>query len=233
MAPAMLQAQYLYRTQLYRAAPGKLEQLIATFKSRMDVFEKGGIQKPVLIRHSQGDHWDLLLLQPVESYAVYYSSENIQKREQAAAPSGMTVEEFEERLNQLVSWNEDLFVQGPPLEQFNKALANTGYYHVEMFIALAGKHDELYRQREMENIYLEHLGRPQNLIFHRGQGAAWDLFTLGAYSDLKHFAASADIPAFKEDEAARKAGFESAGKIGFYLRSLILRHNDTLAGRVN
>ena len=31
-----------------------------------------------------------------------------------------------------------------------------------------------------------------------------------------------------EDRAARAAGFDGASRIGSYLRSLILRHNDTL-----
>ena len=73
------------------------------------------------------------------------------------------------------------------------------------------------------------LGRPQNLIFVRDQGGSWDLFTIGFYRDLKHYAESADIPETAQDAAARAAGFESAGRIGPFLRTLISTHHDTLA----
>ena len=110
---------------------------------------------------------------------------------------------------------------------------SNGYYHVEMFIALSGKHPELLEEREMENRYLELIERPTNFIFTRDMGGKWDLFTIGAYRDLTHYAESALIAEDKENEAAIKAGFESAGTIGSYLRSLILEHHDTLAVKVN
>ncbi len=87
----------------------------------------------------------------------------------------------------------------------------------------------LYRQREMENAYLERLNLPQNLIFVRDAGAAWDLFTIGAYRDLKHYAESADVPEAKQEEAAKAAGFDGVKAIGPYLRTLIALHHDTLA----
>ena len=98
-----------------------------------------------------------------------------------------------------------------------------------MFQTLPGMHAKLYEQRVMENTYYDVLGRPGNLIFVRDQGAAWDVFTIGFYRDLKHFAESADIPLEEEDRAAKTAGFESVSAISPYLRSLILQHHDTLA----
>jgi hypothetical protein len=81
----------------------------------------------------------------------------------------------------------------------------------------------------MENAYLKALDQPQNSIFVRDAGAAWDLFTIGAYRDLKHYAASADVPETRQEEAARAAGFDSVKGIGPYLRTLIALHHDTLA----
>jgi hypothetical protein len=98
-----------------------------------------------------------------------------------------------------------------------------------MFQALPGRRADLFREREMENAYLKAVVRPQNLIFVRDQGAAWDLFTIGFYRDLKHYAESADIPEAAQEAAARSAGFESASRIGPYLRTLISSHHDTLA----
>ncbi|MGH6802583.1 MAG: hypothetical protein ACREC3_04360 [Methyloceanibacter sp.] len=81
----------------------------------------------------------------------------------------------------------------------------------------------------LENAYLKALKRPENLVFVRDSGAGWDLFTLGSYRDLKHYAESADIPEKDQEAAARAAGFEAASRIGTYLRTLIREHHDTLA----
>ena len=113
-----------------------------------------------------------------------------------------------------------------------QAFETTAFYHVEMFQALPGMHATLYEQRAMENAYYDVLGRPGNLIFVRDQGASWDVFTIGFYRDLKHFAESADIPLEQEERAAKAAGFESVSAISPYLRSLILQHHDTLAGAI-
>jgi hypothetical protein len=109
------------------------------------------------------------------------------------------------------------------------AIPQAGFFHLEIFISWPGKHAELYKEREMENAYQRRLKRPGNFIFIRDQGASWDLFTLGLYRDLKHYAESADIAEKDQEEAARAAGFESARHIGPYLRSLIVQHHDTLA----
>ena len=53
--------------------------------------------------------------------------------------------------------------------------------------------------------------------------------TIGTYRDLPHFAAADTISAEREAAAARAGGFESPAAIGVYLRTLLARHNDTLA----
>ena len=63
----------------------------------------------------------------------------------------------------------------------------------------------------------------------RDQGAAWDLFTIGCFRDLKHYAQAADVSQKDQDAAAKAAGFESSNQIGPYLRTLISLHHDTLA----
>ena len=73
------------------------------------------------------------------------------------------------------------------------------------------------------------LNLPENLIFVRDAGAHWDLFTIGPYRDLKHYAENADVPEAKSEEAAKAAGFDGAKGIGPYLRTLIASHHDTLA----
>ncbi len=229
LAVSPLNADYLYKTLLVRAAPGELLELISLLDNRMEVYDNAGDDRPFWIHHTQGDQWDLLLLFPMESYEKYYTSSKIEKRKQAAMGSDLNQQAFMQKFNEYVSWDEEVFVYGPPPEQVQNAFKDAGFFHVEMFIALPGKHAELYKQREMENAYLKKLGRPLNLIFVRDQGAAWDLYTIGFYRDIKYYAESADIPAEKKEEAAKLAGFEGANMIGPYLRTLILLHHDTLA----
>ncbi len=219
----------LYKAMLVRAAPGQLLDFIQLYKDHMDFYRKAGDEPPFWMRHSQGDQWDILFLFPMGSFPDYYSSERVGKREAAARESGFDQKDFARRFYRMAAWHEEVYVDGPPLEEVRKAFSEAGYFHVEMFLSLPGKQEDLRRQREMENVYLGELGRPKNLIFTHEQGAAWDLFTIGFYRDLKHFAESADIPEEKEDQAAKKAGFESAGQIGPYLRTLIASHHDTLA----
>ncbi|MFQ5738524.1 MAG: hypothetical protein ACE5JX_05890 [Acidobacteriota bacterium] len=219
----------LYKTMLVRAAPGQLLALIQLYEQHMNFYDQAGDARPFWMRHSQGDQWDLLFLFPMGSFADYFAPQRIQKRSQAWASRGETAEGFADRFYQLVAWHEDTYVEGPPVEKVRAAFQRGRFYHVEMFRSLPGKQKQLYRQREMENNYLEELGRPQNLIFTHEQGGAWDLFTIGFYRHLAHFAESGAIAQEKEDRAARKAGFESAGQIGPYLRTLIAEHHDTLA----
>ena len=98
-----------------------------------------------------------------------------------------------------------------------------------MFVALPGKFADLYKEREMENAYSKALKEPENFIFVRDQGAAWDIFTIGVFRDLKHYAESADTSPKDQEAAARAAGFQAPSQIGPYLRRFIREHHDTLA----
>lgn len=189
-----------YRMTLVRAAPGRLLDMIESVKAR--TAGSGAF----LFRHSQGDQWDLLVLVP-EGRA-------------AAAPANEVADPA------LVAWRQDETVVGPDLAA-RPGFAEAGLYHFEMFVALAGKRNELLREREMENAYLAEVGRPVNAIFVRESGAEWDSFTIGAYKSWTHFAERDRVTPERSAEAARKAGFESDAHIGAYMRSLIALHHDT------
>lgn len=197
-APSM-RGETLHRMTLLRAAPGRLLELVTALKGR----------RGLVLRHSQGDHWDLMVLAPVAGYGDLAGAPPL------ADPA-------------LVAWQEDELVRGPDLERVD-GFAAAGLYHVEMFVALAGRRNDLVREREMENAYLAGVGRPRNAIFVRELGAAWDAFTIGAFRSWKHFAERDDIPPDRSAAAARTAGFEGDERIGPYLRSLIQSHHDTLA----
>jgi hypothetical protein len=196
-APSM-RGETLHRMTLLRAAPGRLLELVAAVKGR-----------GLVLRHSQGDQWDLMVLAPVAGYAELAG----------AAPLADPV---------LIAWQEDEIVRGPDVTRLD-GFAAAGLCHIEMFVALAGRRGDLVREREMENAYLATLGRPRNAIFVRELGAAWDAFTIGPYRSWKHFAERDDIPPERSAAAARAAGFDGEDRIGPFLRSLIQSHHDTLA----
>ncbi len=226
-----LSGDHLYATVLMRAAPGQLMALIDVVGRQASVLEAAGEARPLILRHSQGDHWDLMVIQPIGSLGQQFSHARSKRRRLSREEAGLSELELQRRLEELVSWREETFYRGPTPAVFERVAGPpAGYFHVEMFIALPGKHAALLRQREMENRYLERIARPRNLIFTKTLGGAWDLFTLGMYRDLKHFAESAEVPEEAENQAAVAAGFESASMIGPYMRTLIARHNDTIGG---
>jgi hypothetical protein len=221
---------YLYKALFVRAAPGELLSVIELFEERMPVFE-GGSGRPFVLRHRQGDQWDVMYLFPMESFARYWSDDQAARRATAAAGSHLTDDAFEHQVLQRVAWREELYAMGPPLETVGAALEGGTLFHLEIFLALPGKRAALLREREMENAYLAAVDRPTNLIFTRAAGAAWDAFTIGVYRDLAHYAEGDLVPPEAADAAAQAAGFEAAGAIGTYLRTLMSSHHDTI-GRI-
>ena len=213
---------YLYEMTLVQAAPGKLLELIELYKTRGAACQSAGDEAPLWMRHSQGDHWDLLILFPMGSYSDFYQGPRVQKRSQIE-------QTFRDRMKENIAWQEDLFVFGPPLADLRKGFAEGGFFHVEMFESLPGKFADLYKEREMENAYSKALRQPQNFIFVRDQGAAWDIFTIGVYRDRKHYGEGTPLSPAEQEAAAKAAGFESPGQIGPYLRRFIRTHHDTLA----
>jgi hypothetical protein len=221
----------VYRVTLIRAAPGALIELIDLLDDRMAAYDAAGEARPIVLRHRQGDQWDLFVLTPVGSLASYFGEERTARRASAADAAGMTEAAFERGLRDMISWRQDLFVEGPLWDTVRAAVDAGTFFHVEMFVALPGKYEELVHERTMENAYSAAVGRPEPMIFTRVLGAEWDVFTLGVYRDLAHYAESDAVPADLADAAAKAAGFEGREFIGSYMRTLILEHRDTLMGR--
>lgn len=218
----------LYRFVLVQAAPGRLLELIDLYKGRLPVVEAGGDEVPLIVRHSQGDRWDLLVIYPSGSFSRYYSPDRVAAREAAADASGVSNAAFARRFYEIVSWHEDVYVTGPPVAALRAYLKDAPLVHFEMMQALAGKREELIRQRHMESAFNRERGRPEYLVFTHEQGAAWDVITVDAYRNWRHYAEQETIPPAVNDAAARKAGFDSADGIGPYMRTLISGHHDTL-----
>ena len=202
----------LYRVTLLRGAPGRLLDLVAALKASG---LGGAASKSWLLRHSQGDHWDVMVLQPVSGYAEALKNDR---------PASLAPLEF-------IAWQEEEFMRGPDLDAL-PGFREAKVYHAEMFHALGEKRAELLKEREMENVNAVALGRPASAIFVREMGASWDCFTLDAYRNWKHYAERDDTTKEKSASAAKAAGFSSDEQIGPYLRSLILDHHDSLMSAV-
>ena len=220
---ASSESTYLYRVTLVQVAPGRLVDFIDAYKifaANLPPTE----EKPMWLRHSQGDHWDLMILTPMNSHELYYSAERLRTRAKAESTHPDPLKNTD-----LIATQEDVFVYGPPVAELRAAMDAGKFYHVEMFQALPAHHQDLLTERGMEKAYQHVLHRPENFLFIRDSGAAWDCFTIGVYRDLKHYAESADIPEEEQEKAARAAGFAKASDIGPTLRKYIRSHHDTLA----
>lgn len=217
-----------YKVTLLRANPGDLLELIDEIKEDIANHEELRIDKPYLLRHSQGDQWDLMLIYPIENLSSYFSEESMMNR----TASNTLEKSYGEDFYDLVSFQEEAIVEGPDKIKFTEWFEEYSYFHIEIFTALAGKQAKLLKQREMENVFYSHINHKGNLIFTRVFGPSWDNFTIGAYYNIQDFAGDGSTTFEEEDEAAKKAGFEGVNYIGSYLRSLLLHHHDTLANKV-
>ena len=220
--------EQLYKVSLLRAKPGELLQLIEVIKQDVADSENYLENKPYLLRHSQGDHWDLMLIYPIDALESYFSNEQFSKRSES-----QTLEkEYGNSFFDIVSFQEEAIVKGPSINAFIEAFEKFDLFHIEIFTSLAGKQTELLEQRLAENRFYAGIDHRPNFIFTRVFGPSWDNFTIGFYEDMHDFAGP-EISFEKEDEAAKDAGFEGVNYIGSYLRALLAEHHDTLAWKVD
>lgn len=225
-----LSGDYLYRVTSVRAAPGKLSELLdhyAALKSS-GYYAKASERAPFIMRHSQGDQWDLLVIAPMEGWHAYYTPRAGELRAKAD-------DAFKAQLagdDGIVAFSEDLFAYGPDSKDVAEAFAANGLFHIEMFNAAPGRFAELFHQREMENDYLAATGQRANMIFWVEAGGDVDIFTIGFHPNLEAFAAPSPASDEEKEAAAKAAGFKDRADISFYLRSLISAHHDTLATKV-
>lgn len=211
----------LYRVTLLRAEPGRFTELLDDMKNR----NNNNHPDYLILRHSQGDHWDLMTLEPLGSYAAWFDPAKPDRQASDA--------KWRDHLDTLVAFRSEWFAYGPDADKVEQGINLHGLYHVEMFRSLAGHKNKLLQQRAMENEYLDQTGQVVNLVFKGDQGGDWDVMTIGFHQSLKTFAAGSDMSVAQKDVIAKKVGFKSVSDIGPYLRSLLESHNDTLAVSVN
>lgn len=224
-----LEGTTLYRVLTLRAAPGEFDDWLAALPRIRAAYETRGDRAPFLLRHSQGDHWDFMLIEPWGDFAGYVSAERMQQR--MAAGDAMTL--LRTWLDDAPAFREDLFALGPDVDLLRRLFEANELYHVEMFHALPRKKAALLDQRRMENDYLRRTGQVANTIWSGIGGSDVDVFTIGFHTDLEAFAAGSPMTPEEKDRAAVDAGFASVGAISGFLRGLLSRHQDTLAVAVD
>ena len=196
----------------YRAAPGNFPALLELISSTdWQSLDSG---KPIFMRHSQGNHWDLML---VSTPCV--SSACLKAMREFGDKTGELVD-FEQSF---MAWSDTRWIE---VQQQAK---DAGLFHIEMFHAAAGKLGALQRQRKIENAYLAATNQKENIIFDVQFGSDIDIFTIGFHESMASFASQGPSSPEAAEQAALKAGFKNRADISFHLRELIVGHNDTLA----
>lgn len=202
-----------YLVTQVRAAPGNLPKLLDLFEqTNWGGFPNG---RPIIMRHSQGNHWDIMML----GADTACGSESCKK--------------FAQSLDNLVDFQLSFTAHSTlSWDDVKKLDSNSGLYHIEMFQAGAGKHDALMRQRIIENNYIERIGGHANAIFTVNLGSDFDIFTIGFYESLQAYAEPDPATPAEKEVAAKAAGFKNRADVSFLLRELIVGHQDTLAIKV-
>ena len=226
-----LEGDYLYKVSTVRAAPGQFAELLEWLDTlhKSTYYSDSGTSRPLVIRHSQGDQWDLMIITPMHSFAAFYSGSATEQRSKAAEKHARLLN----RAEAMIAFEEDIFAYGPPLQVVASAYSDNAFYHIEMFNAAPGLAGKLVEQRRMENEYLNATGQIANMIFRRAAGSDVDVFTIGFHRSLESFAAPASASDDDKEAAAKAVGFKDRADISFYLRALISGHHDTLAGKVD
>jgi hypothetical protein len=210
----------LYRVTTIRAAPGQWVALKALIEGQGEPgsVAANGRTAPYRLRHSQGDHWDFMLIQPMTGLQAYFADPNLSVESS-----------FRSDVAALADFSEDWIVSGPGHTALADSFTGAGLYHVEMFRARAGMWDALIDQRQRENGFLADINEPTNAIFVGRFGADWDTMTIGFHASLASYAAGGGSSDAEADRAARANGFEGTGSIAPFLRTMLVGHNDTLA----
>ena len=215
---------HLYRVTMIRAAPGEWIEMKAWIEGqgRAGHMNATGRMVPYRMRHSQGDQWDFMLIQPMASLSEYFSPD----RRALEAP-------FRDSLAEMADFSEDWIVRGPTHSELADLFEGAGLYHLEIFRARAGLKDELVEQRERENRFLADTGLVTNAVFVGVFGADWDAMTIGFHESWLAFGQPSSSSVEEQEAAARAHGFDGTAGFAPYLRSLLTSHNDTFAVPMN
>lgn len=211
----------LYRIHFFKAAPGKLPDLIEAYRNAP--VPDNVTPRPMMFRHQLGDDWDVMVIYPLGAKASLDAN---------PAPLPEAVRRFRERVMADYAWHSDVYFSGPPLAEVQKALAlpkdtaRGGVYVAAYYTALAGHHKALEDVLKRDQATAR---AGTTLLFEHVQGAPWEYLAIYRYASwLEWAAAESDSGA---DDRARSQGFADAEDIGLQLRLHAGSHHDNVLSR--
>jgi hypothetical protein len=217
----------LYRVHFFKAAPGKLPDLIDAYKNFPA--PDASTPRPLVFRHSEGADWDLMVIYPLGAQASMTAN---------PGPMPDAVRSFRDRVMADYAWHTDTYASGPPLAEVQKALSaprdyseggasGSAVYEVEQFTALPGHHDALGQLLARDAAAS---GAAATLRLEHVMGDAWDFLMILRFNSWQDLAGVESGSA--ADALARTQGFANAEAVGLELRQHISAHQDTVANRI-
>jgi hypothetical protein len=199
-------AQELYHLHFVKAAPGKLADLIAVYQNAP---VPAGEQKPVILRHREGDDWDLLVVTPYGKADHTIS---------AAAPSADVMALYA-KVRASAERHTDSFAAGPAWSEAQKAFAGDGIYVVGVYRSANGHRDQL-----VETLKKIAASGPagRTLSLRHVEGGPFDIIQITRYDSWNDI----DAP------PAQNSGFASPQAASLELRQHMAEHHDTICQRV-
>jgi hypothetical protein len=202
----------LYHVHFVKAAPGKLVEMIDAYVNAPADPQAPG--PPVILRHREGDDWNLMVLRPVGAEMTL-----------RASPPPADLQQFLTKTRGLRGQHNDTIAIGPPWAEARKLLGEGGaeasgaggVYVVSVFRSLPGHRTEL--EGVLQKIAAEEPGR--TLTLQHLEGAPWEYVTITRYDSWTTFG-----------ESEQKAGAQAPGPTALALGEHLAEHRDTIAQRV-
>ncbi len=206
-AQAPAPAVELYHIHISKAAPGKLPQLIEAYQNA-PAPEAGQPQvTPIILRHREGDEWDLITITPLGKQTTV----------SASAPP-QTIQDYYERLRPLSDWHSDTFTVGPSWAVVQKTLIPAkdaqAVYVVTDYRSLPGHRSQLRQvlDRNAQDT------PDRDVIFAHVEGSPWNFLTVTRYDSW----AAVGAPPPQPPSGAQQ-------EQGLAIREHMAVHHDTIA----
>ncbi len=224
-AMATTGVQELYEAHFVKAAPGKMREMIDAYVNAPA--DPSASAPPLVLRHVEGDDWDLLVLTP-------YGKED----KMTLAPMSAAEQQWIARTRPLRATHTDTIVVGPAWSETRTALAaqksdvetagtagtsgDRNVYIVTTYRALPGHRDQL----EQVLTKLAALRPGRTVTMQHMEGAAWDFVSVTRYASWSDFASDEMTP---DMQALRAQGFTGPEGPSLALREHMAEHHDTIA----
>lgn len=196
----------LYHIHIAKAAPGKLTELIDAYKKAPAPAADEPQVTPIILRHRDGDEWDLITITPLGKQVTLSTS----------APPQAT-QDYYQRVGPLTDWHSDTFVLGPSWAVVQKALVvakGDPVYVVTDYRALPGHRAQL--KAVLDRNAQDTPGR--NLQFAHVEGASWNFLVITRYDSWAEMGALPPQPAGGAPQDQ-----------GLAIRDHMAVHHDTIA----